>query len=172
MRRGLRTASSRHLDRGVADLLHLAPMSDRGQGRSPGAGIIAARMLLVAVTVAAPLVGLEIGLRLVGPLLPGNYDTGAYLVRDPRYGHYHPADYDGWIKRDEFVVHVTTNAARQRGPLVPVAKRPGTFRILVLGDSFVEAVQVAERERFIARLEAELNDGGPTRFEVIDGGCG
>src|SRR5262249_50724014 len=110
------------------------------------ASLIVARLLIVGLTVLLPLAGLEIGLRLGGPFLPGNYDTGAYLVRDPRYGHYHPASYDGWIRRDEYTVEVRTNAERQRGPLVPPTKTPGTFRILVLGDSFVEAVQVAERE--------------------------
>jgi hypothetical protein len=137
------------------------------------AGLVAARLLLVLLAVAIPLAGLEIALRLGGPFLPGNYDTGAYLVRDPRYGHYHPANYDGWIKRDEYTVEVRTNAERQRGPSVPFQKAPGTFRILVLGDSFVEAVQVAERERFLTRLQDLLNaDGGPVRYEVIDGGCG
>jgi len=36
------------------------------------------------------------------------------------------------------------------------AKRPGTVRILVLGDSFVEAVQVPLADLFHRRLEAEL----------------
>jgi hypothetical protein len=137
------------------------------------ASLIAARLLLVLLAVAIPLVGLEIALRLGGPFLPGNYDTGAYLVRDPRYGHYHSANYDGWIKRDEYTVEVRTNAERQRGPAVPLQKPPNTFRILVLGDSFVEAVQVAERERFLTRLGELLNaDGGPIHYELIDGGCG
>src|SRR5262249_28217182 len=115
--------------------------------------------------------------------IPGNYDTGSYLTRDARYGHYHPASYNGWIKRDEFTAQVTINAERQRGPAVPFERTPGTFRILVLGDSFVEAAQVAERQRFLARLQDILNAASaasaasaeghsPTRYELIDGGCG
>src|SRR5215471_5352242 len=100
------------------------------------AGLIVARLLLILLTVLTPLAVLEAGLRLAGPFLPGNYDTGAYLVRDPRYGHYHPANYDGWTKRDEFTAEFRTNAEGQRGPAVPFQKPPGTFRILVLGDSF------------------------------------
>jgi hypothetical protein len=108
-----------------------------------------------------------------GPFVPGNYDTGIRLVRHPVYGHYHPPDHQLWIQRDEFTSHIQTNAAGQRGRNIPVEKPPGTYRILVLGDSFVEAEQVDEHERFIARLEALLNqDGGQTRYEVIDGGCG
>jgi len=135
--------------------------------------LLVGRSLLLLAAIVLPLVALEIGFRLAGPFLPGNYDTGAYLVRDARYGHYHPTNYDGWIKRDEYVVHVSTNAEWQRGPAVPTDKPPGTFRILVLGDSFVEAVQVAERERFLARLGEMLNtDSGPIRYEIVDGGCG
>jgi hypothetical protein len=134
---------------------------------------VAARLLLVLLAVLLPLLALEVAFRAAGPFIPGNYDTGSYLTRDPRYGHYHPASYSGWIKRDEYVVQIRTNAERQRGPAVPFEKAPGTFRILVLGDSFVEAAQVAEHERFIARLQALLNaGGGPVKYELIDGGCG
>jgi hypothetical protein len=141
--------------------------------RSAGVRLAAVRLLLVLLAVLLPLAGLEAAFRVAGPFVPGNYDTGAYLTRHPRYGHYHPPSYSGWIKRDEYVVQVRTNAERQRGPAVPFERTPGTFRILVLGDSFVEAVQVAEHERFIARLRELLNaGGGPTRYELIDGGCG
>jgi hypothetical protein len=131
------------------------------------------RLTLVVLALLLPLALLEAAFRLAGPFIPGNYDTGAYLTRHPRYGHYHPANYSGWIKRDEYVVHVQTNAERQRGPAIPFERTPGTFRILVLGDSFVEAVQVAEHERFVDQLRESLNaSGGPIRYEVIDGGCG
>lgn len=142
--------------------------------KGPGRGrLVAARLLLVLLAVLLPLVALEVAFRVAGPFIPGNYDTGSYLTRHPRYGHYHPASYSGWIKRDEYVVQVRTNAERQRGPSVPFERTPGTFRILVLGDSFVEAAQVAEHERFIARLQELLNaSGGPIRYELVDGGCG
>lgn len=138
-----------------------------------------ARLGLALAALLLPVLAVELLLRAAGPVLPGNYDTGVRLVRHPVYGHYHPPDHALWIRRDEFTVHLRTNAAGQRGRPVPLAKPPGTFRILVLGDSFVEAEQVAEHERFIARLEALLNDDagdgagdGTVRYEVIDGGCG
>jgi hypothetical protein len=139
--------------------------------------LVIARLLLVLLAILLPLASLEAAFRLAGPFIPGNYDTGSYLTRDARYGHYHPASYGGWIKRDEYTVQVSTNPERQRGPAVPFERAPGTFRILVLGDSFVEAVQVAERQRFLARLQDLLNAasaGGntPVRYELIDGGCG
>ena len=142
-------------------------------GLIPHSSFLIPRLGLVAAGLLLPLLALEIAFRLFGPFLPGNYDTGAYLVRHPRYGHYHPPNYDGWIKRDEYVVHVQTNVEGQRGPPVPLEKPPDTVRILALGDSFVEAVQVAEHERFLARLDALLNTSDTRqRFELIDGGCG
>jgi lysophospholipase L1-like esterase len=128
---------------------------------------------LVLASLLLPLLVLEMLFRVAGPFLPGNYDTGIRLVRHPAYGHYHPPNHSLWIQRDEFTSYIETNAAGQRGRAVPLAKPPGTFRVLVLGDSFVEAEQVAEQERFVSRLEARLNGaGGPVRYEVIDGGCG
>ncbi|MGE3912046.1 MAG: hypothetical protein AB7K36_21990 [Chloroflexota bacterium] len=145
-----------------------------GPGSAAGRrSLVLARLALMLAAILLPVMAMEAALRLAGPFLPGNYDTGAYLTRHPRYGHYHPPNYSGWIKRDEYVVHVRTNAERQRGPAVPFQRTPGTYRILVLGDSFVEAVQVAEHERFLARLQEQLNaGGGPIRYELIDGGCG
>src|SRR5688500_4658038 len=99
--------------------------------------LLAARLLLVLLAILLPLAAREVAFTLAGPRVPGNYDTGADRPRPPRYGHCRPANYGGWIKRDEYVVHVRANAGRQRGPAVPFERTPGTFRILVLGDSFV-----------------------------------
>ncbi len=147
-------------------------MAGSGGTRGRRRSLILARLALIGVALLLPLLFLEVVFRVAGPVLPGNYDTGAWLTRHPIYGHYHPANFRGWIKRDEFTQLMQTNAAGQRGRSIPIQKPPGTFRILVLGDSFVEAYQVAERERFLARLEAQLNEQGSTHFEVIDGGCG
>jgi len=42
--------------------------------------------------------------------------------------------------------------------LVPVPKPPGEFRILVLGDSFVEAIQVPRKQNFCKQLEGILSE--------------
>lgn len=47
-------------------------------------------------------------------------------------------------------------------------KRPGVFRILVLGDSYIEALQVQLDESFTAVLEKSLNkNASSTKFEVL-----
>ena len=107
----------------------------------------AARLGLILGSLFLPVLLLETLFRVAGPFPPGNYDTGVWLVPHPLYGYYHPPDHATWIRRDELTTFVQTNAAGQRGRPVALAKPPGTFRILVLGDSFVEAVQVAEQDR-------------------------
>jgi hypothetical protein len=53
-------------------------------------------------------------------------------------------------------------------------KEAGVFRILVLGDSFIEAVQVDQKHSSHQILEDELNSNAPPdiRFEVISAGIG
>ena len=160
-----------------ADLFPASPTTPGSPPRLARRATWALRIGLILTAFLLPLLALEALFRVDGPFLPGNYDTGIRLVRHPVYGHYHPPDHQLWIQRDEFTTHIQTNAAGQRGRSIPVEKPPGTFRILVLGDSFVEAEQVHEHERFIRQLEAILNaqvggPGGPTRYEVVDGGCG
>lgn len=53
----------------------------------------------------------------------------------------------------------------------PYEKQANVTRILVFGDSFVEALQVKQEDNFCKRLEKLLNEsGGPDRFEVINMG--
>jgi lysophospholipase L1-like esterase len=51
----------------------------------------------------------------------------------------------------------------------PFEKPKGTFRILVLGDSYVEAFQVSLEDAFPALLERKLNENSAShRFEVLN----
>src|SRR5215203_3299345 len=134
---------------------------------------LAVRFALLLIAVLVPLLALEVLFRVAGPVLPGNYETGVRLIRHPLYGFYHPPNQEFWIRSDEFITHFRSNAAGERGRSIATEKAPGTFRILVLGDSFVEATQVSEQDRFVNRLETLFNTGGDsTRYEVIDGSCG
>jgi lysophospholipase L1-like esterase len=53
---------------------------------------------------------------------------------------------------------------------VQVPKPPGEFRILVLGDSFVEATEVARAENFCQQLERLLTARQPRKVRVINAG--
>ena len=54
--------------------------------------------------------------------------------------------------------------------LVPIPKPPGEFRILVLGDSFVEAIQVPRQQNFCKRLERLLSARQHRNVRVINAG--
>ncbi len=68
--------------------------------------------------------------------------------------------------------HVSVNSLGFRGKEI-LPKQPNTFRIAVLGDSFVESLQVDEEQTFVSLLEKQLNQlvaAKDRQFEVIN--CG
>jgi hypothetical protein len=83
----------------------------------------------------------------------------------------------GWRKRPqaritfrepEFTVEVAINSHGLRDPERAYESPPSTFRILALGDSFVEGYTVPLSETVTQILERVLN--GRSRFEVLNGG--
>jgi hypothetical protein len=104
-----------------------------------------------------PLLVVELALRLFGPVLPGNYETAVWAERHPIFGHFHVPGASAWIRESEFTVHLEFNRDGLRGPDLPIEKRPGTPRVLMLGDSFVEAKQVAEPRSVAGRLRSSAS---------------
>ncbi|MDZ7361453.1 MAG: SGNH/GDSL hydrolase family protein [candidate division KSB1 bacterium] len=51
-----------------------------------------------------------------------------------------------------------------------LTKAPNTFRVAVLGDSFVEAFQVEQERTFLRLAEVALNHESPQRFELMNFG--
>jgi hypothetical protein len=75
-----------------------------------------------------------------------------------------------WYARD-FDVLVVVNSHGFRDRERRVAKPEGTFRVALLGDSFVEALQVPLEQTAGQVLEARLNGGRtPARYEVLNFG--
>lgn len=111
----------------------------------------------------AMLAAAEIGLRIYGPyfgpLVGPDPDVELLFLRDVRTVYY-----SGENRR---LVHVRTNAAGTRdAPWLPLGDGR---RILVLGDSYVAALQVEPRERFTERLEAMYRSDG-LDVRVLNGG--
>lgn len=127
-------------------------------------------MLAVALGLLVPLLLLEVAIRLFGPFLPGNYDTGSMVRRHPVLGHFHPTNTRTWVKTPQFTVRLDFNPMGLRDPRQSYAKPPGTFRVLALGDSYVEGAQVQAHETMAARLEALLTETTGRPVEVINGG--
>lgn len=78
-------------------------------------------------------------------------------------------------KSNEFDYTFRTNNLGFRGPDVPFEKPTGTFRIVVLGDSFVAGYGLAEEHLLTTLLQeriaaANRADGEETRVEVVNAG--
>lgn len=76
--------------------------------------------------------------------------------------------FDGYLQK--FNTHVHTNALGFRDVEHDLENSKGNYRILLLGDSFMEALQVEFEESLPHLLEVELNKRLPCRVEVINAG--
>ena len=63
---------------------------------------------------------------------------------------------------------IETNSVGMRDQEHDVDKAPGVYRILVLGDSFMEANQVEFKDAFVSLLKQQLKDATGTPIEVIN----
>jgi hypothetical protein len=135
---------------------------------------IAAAALAVLVALAA----LELAVRAWMPELPFSeaaHDV-LFLVPDPVVGWKHPKDFTFyWNGRNpyciEFRVQVSTNNFGFRDEDWTLEKPPGTIRIAVLGDSFVEAIQVPLERTSTRQLEMLLDRRLPNaRIETMNFG--
>jgi hypothetical protein len=135
--------------------------------------LMVGRVLAMLIALLSPLLLLEASLRMFGPWLPGGYDTGPYMQRHELLGHFHVPGHRGWMRAPEFTTYVEISPLGLRDRRTIYAKPPDTFRIPLLGDSYLEGVQVQQREGVAERLEVLLNESagqsGP-RIEVINGG--
>jgi len=108
----------------------------------------------------------------------------AVLLTECALAVIHPQDRSVWAHtRDGLVVHpasietylprfgqvARTNAWGMRDAPHPLEKPSGSFRILLLGDSFMEGLQVAFEESLPSLLEASLTERSGRPVEVING---
>jgi hypothetical protein len=107
-------------------------------------------VLIVLVSSAISLVLLEIGLRVTGFSAPSFYQP------DPHTGARHRPFAEGWDRREgETFVRISSQGLRDVEH--EEEKPPGTFRMVILGDSYAEGLAVAIEETFwwIAAKELE-----------------
>jgi hypothetical protein len=107
------------------------------------------RLLLVGFGIIFGLVLVEIGLRITG------YSYPEFYVSDAQRGYSLRPDMEGWYRKEgEAYVHINSNGLRDREH--SKIKPANTFRIAVLGDSFVEALQVPFEDSFCHIVERQL----------------
>lgn len=126
----------------------------------------AANAALLAGSALLMLLVLEAGVRILRP------QPMAAVARSPRLGWTHKVNADIVYERQEFRTPVHFSSAGLRDREYPLGKPAGTTRIAILGDSFVEALQVPLDSCMAKRLEARLNAGstGGHRYEVLNFG--
>lgn len=124
------------------------------------------KILLAAGSFLFVVVLLEIGLRVtVGRVFPPRF-----FEPHPDFGHFHRPNVEGWQRTSEYESYVSINKKGLRDRDFPYEKPEGTYRILVLGDSFTEGLQVESEETFPKQLECLLNEQTETPVEVINAG--
>jgi lysophospholipase L1-like esterase len=123
------------------------------------------KVLLALLTILTILFWLEIGLRVY---MDGRLPNRFYEAH-PRWGHSHLAGAEGRIHGTEYDVQIHINELGLRDEAHPYEKAPGVWRILILGDSFVEGMQVQDDEPYPQVLEALLEAQGRP-VEVLNAG--
>jgi GDSL-like Lipase/Acylhydrolase family len=146
----------------------------RVQVRGPSRKVLSIVVLVVAATGVALLVA-EGAMRLIESRLCRDR-FGGFAVRSRLWGWGHRPGARGWAQgcygaEREWRTWVRINDHGLRGADLPY-ERTGAFRVLVLGDSFTAAVQVAEDESYTQLLQQRLADFAPpgSRVEVLNAG--
>lgn len=101
----------------------------------------------------------EATLHLIGPMLPGLYNLATFQRYHPIYGFFHQPGARGWVRSEEFTAYVQVNSRGLRDRETQIPKPAGTYRIILLGDSFVEGAQVALEQTVSKQLERLLGGG-------------
>jgi hypothetical protein len=94
--------------------------------------------------------------------------TSPYMEFDPTYGWRDKANSEIDLSDNNQKIHLKFNSRGLRGREYAYSKPPGTYRILIVGDSFVEGYGVKTEDRVSEQLEKLLNDGNTGQpVEVI-----
>lgn len=133
-------------------------------------------MSVIALVAFATLVAIaasELALA-VADFPPGKTDHQRLLVEyDSVRGWRNVAGGHGRFVTDEFSVDLSYNARSYRGPLRSYNRPPGTFRVLMLGDSFLEGYTVALKDRVAEVTERLLaSNPGAKPAEIVALGTG
>jgi lysophospholipase L1-like esterase len=120
------------------------------------------KLLLLGFSLALALVLCEGALRVARP-----QDLGIWRTTRDGQITLRPG-LDAWLP--SFGTRVSTNALGFRDEPVSKAKAPGAFRVIVLGDSFMEALQVPHEDSLPHRLGQILEARANRSVEVLNAG--
>ena len=126
--------------------------------------------MLLSITIFLSFIFLEIIVRIVAPQNPN------YTMFDGQLVFKHIPNFEFEYSRQEFSQKISFNSQGLRDYEYPYEKAPGTYRIVVLGDSFPEGLQLNLDKTFPKLLEKSLNEKNINdkikKFEAINMGTG
>jgi hypothetical protein len=132
----------------------------------------AANLLLAALSVAVVLGAAEAAARVARHYQRGGKEQRTrlqYTEYDPLLGWRHQPGARARYERREYTTEVVITAHGLRDRDRAYQARPGTFRVLALGDSFIEAFSVPLADSVTQVMERSMSRGG-CPVEVINGG--
>lgn len=138
-------------------------MSDGKRQRTNHTG---KKLVLLAIGLCWGAAAAELALRLAGVSYPQPYAPDPYCGTRLRPG------FEGWWLAEGAAYLRINRYGFRHGDRAP-DKPPGTWRVAVLGDSFIEAFQVPDEQTFCAQLERRLQtcpDLAGRRVEVLNFG--
>lgn len=131
------------------------------------------RLLLLPLGIVVTLLLLEAGVRILR-LAPPPISPGYFWTTDHPLGWALTPNAEGrWFNSwYEYDLEIRINSHGLRDDEHTYEKPPGTYRIVILGDSLVEAAQVPLEEAWHQILEQRLNEMAEMPIEVIAAGVG
>jgi hypothetical protein len=120
-----------------------------------------------------PLMAIVWSLIVVETVLRVRDHNPGFYAGDPDRGWRLNPGFEGWYEEENHVwVRINSDGLRDREHAL--AASPGTLRVAVLGDSYIEAMNVPFEQSFAAQLESRLNKCGPAgrAVEVLNFGVG
>ncbi|UCD64233.1 MAG: SGNH/GDSL hydrolase family protein [Candidatus Zixiibacteriota bacterium] len=114
----------------------------------------------------------EMFLRVLAPPPFERHHQSLFVEYDPTLGWRKIPGKTAKHVTSEYEITESINSKGLRGPEYPYAKDSSEYRVLVLGDSFVEGYTVEFDELFTEVLRRRLNDSGQKRYTVVNAGTG
>ena len=133
--------------------------------RKPAWATLAGNVALALLALGVALFLAELMVRLTG------FSYTVYVWTDPVRGMAHIPGAKS-VRQSNGRPWVEINSDGWRGPEVPLAAAPGTFRIALLGDSYIEAFEVPFEKTVGELLEGRLSALRGTPVEVLNFGPG
>ena len=132
--------------------------------RTPWLALVGAALCSILFSVVL----LEVVLHAVGYPRTKTSHQRYYVEYDPQRGWRNVPNADGWFSTDEYDIHLQYNSRGIRGPEIPYEKPAGTYRVVILGDSFIEGYSVNREDRVAEQLEKLLGAQDPSRkYQVV-----